>query len=85
MSFVVFVCIKVSDKVERAIDNRSKTTWIMEHETETSLVEQPTCIEKELPKCGITVKFYQREGESMKDFVKRVQIEIGIIEANWGG
>lgn len=50
---------------------------------ENKIVEQPTCIEKELPKCGLSVKFYQRPDESMEDFIKRVKIEIGIIEANW--
>lgn len=79
----VFVCVRVSDKVERAIATRNKTTWIMEHDMENKIVEQPTCIEKELPKCGLSVKFYQRPDESMEDFIKRVKIEIGIIEANW--
>lgn len=67
-----------SDKLDRLVIQE------VEKMDSISLVQQPTCARIVLEECdGLELVFYQQQGESMEEFIRRIQKEKAIAIANW--
>lgn len=79
MGVLLYLSWSSGSKLDRLVDTRKSMD-----QSSISLVAQPTCARITLAECdGLVLTFYQRDGESMADFIKRIKKEKATAIANW--